>query len=46
MFYRLGKESEKRRGGGGGGGNHPPPPTPPFLRPSIKQLLYAINLKY
>ena len=41
MFYRLGKESEKRRGGGGGGGA-----TTPFLRPSIKQLLYAINLKY
>ena len=40
MFYRLGKESEKRRGGGGGGA------TTPFLRPSIKQLLYAINLKY
>ena len=39
MFYRLGKESEKRRGGGGGA-------TTPFLRPSIKQLLYAINLKY
>ena len=38
MFYRLGKESEKRRGGGGA--------TIPFLRPSIKQLLYAINLKY
>ena len=43
MFYRLGKESEKRRGGGGGAPN---PPTSPFLRPSIKQLLYAINLKY
>ena len=43
MFYRLGKESEKRSGGGGGGQT---PPTTPFLRPSIKQLLYAINLKY